>query len=250
MRQLLLLLALFTSILACTSCRKEPPVGPTATVNVSIKTVYGDKPFIAGEEYDYPSGGSIRFDKLAIFLSDISLVTENGTDEIALDDIVYLDITSLQYDANSAEKGWMQSYFKVPVGDYTGVKFGLGVAHEENNQSPEDFASSNPLGILDRYSHQYYSYVFEDIAGHYYQSNDTTAFNIKIVDDEMFRQVELAKGFSIVESGNNIEITFDLKKVFQFNDSILDLAKYPMVVSPALPQMEWLSKSVANSFSL
>jgi len=249
MRQVLLFFVLFTCILPWTSCRKESPVGPSATVKVSIKTVFGDEPFIAGKEYDYPSEGSIRFNGLSMFLSDISLVAANGTDEIALDDVAFLDVASIQHDESTSEKGWIQTYYKVPLGDYTGIKFGLGVAHEENNQSPKNFSSGNPLGVDNRYSSQYLSYVFEDIAGQYYQGDDTTSFSIKIVEDKMFKQVSISKGFSINDSGNDLEIIFDLKKVFQRNDSIMSLKEYPLITSPALPQMDWLGQNFQHSFS-
>ncbi len=249
MRQLLSFLVLFAVVFSCGSCRKDPPVGPSATVQVSIKTVFGDEPFIAGKEYAYPSVGSIKFDDLAIFLSDISLVAANGTDEVALDEIAYLDIADAQYDMSTSEKGWVQSYFSVPLGDYTGIKFGFGVGHEDNNQSPENFSTGSPLGVVDRYSSQYLSYVFEDIAGEYYLAADTTSFSIKIIEDKSYRQVSLNESFSVVESGNEIEIVFDLKKVFQRNDSIMDLTAYPMIISPALPQMDWLSKNMEYSFS-
>ena len=249
MRQLLIFLTIFSSILSCSSCRKEPLVGPSATVQISIKTVFGDEPFIIGKEYDYPSQGSMRVDDLAVFLSDISLVTANSTDEVALDDIAYLDIASIQYDMNTANQGWSQSYFSVPLGDYTGIKFGLGVTQEENSQDPKQFSSGSPLGVLERYSSQFHSYVFEDIGGKYYVGDDTTDFRIRIVEDQMYKQVSLSKSFSVKESGNEIEIIFDLKKVFQSTDSIMNLADYPVVVSPSLPQMEWLAKNSAHSFS-
>jgi len=250
MRQLLLFLVFISGVLSCTSCRKDPPVGPSATFAVTIKTVYGDEPFIAGKEYDYPSEGSVRFDKLAIFLSDISLVVANTTDEVALDEVAYLDICAIQYDESTANKGWTQSYYKVPLGDYGGVNFGLGVAHENNSQGPENFSSGNPLGVTDHYSNQYFSYVFEDIGGQYYLGDDTVAFSIKVVQDKLFKQLSLGENFSIHDGSNEIEITFDLKKVFQDNDSIMNLTHFPMVVSPSLPQMDWLAKNLGQSFSL
>jgi len=249
MRQLLLFLVFLGSILSCTSCRKEPVVGPSATVTVSIKTVFGDEPFIAGELYDYPSEGRVEIEGLALFLSDISLVSANGTDEVALDEIAHLNVSTIQYDVNSANKGWVQSYYKVPVGDYNGVKFGLGVAYEDNLQNPEHFSTGSPLGNDAHYSNEYESYIFEDVGGRYCLPGDTTAFTIKIVKDKMFAQVDLNKSFTVEASSNEIEITFDLKKVFGQNDSILNLADYPVVTSPLLPQMNWLVKNFQHSFS-
>ncbi len=248
MRRLLLMVVIFSTFLSCTSCRKEAPVGPTSSVTLSIKTVFGQEPFIAGESYAYPSAGEIKFDELGFFLSDISLITENGTDAVTLEDITYLNIADIQDDASSADKGWIKVYYRVPLGVYKGIRFGLGVSHEENSQAPKDFAESNPLGVAERYSGQYFSYIFENVSGQY-DDGDTSVFSINIVQDKMYKEVTLSNDFEITSSGKEIKLTFDLEKMFQRNDSILDLTQYPLILSPALPQMEWLSKNLEDSFS-
>lgn len=249
MRRLLLLLIILCIIFAWTSCRTETTEGPTATVTVTVKAVCGSEPFVVEQYYDYPAGGRIGLRDFSIFMSDISLITENGKDEVLLDEIAFLDISAIQYNLAAAESGWQKPYLSVPVGNYKGIKFGLGVAHENNAQNPTDFASSNPLGVMSRYSEGDSSYIFERIVGIYERATDTSEFRISIVNDVMYTEVVLNKEFSVDASGSEIDLTFDVQKVFSRNDSTLNLIDFPVIVSPALPQMQWLSTNLQHSFS-
>ena len=224
-------------------------MGPSTTVVVSFRTVWGNEPFVSTDLFDYPSQGVITFKDLSLFLTDISLITANGVDEVDLDDIAFLDVSSIQVNTSNAEKGWVKAYFSVPLGDYTGLKFGLGVGVEENRQKPSDFAAENPLGVHNRYSDEFGSYIFENITGQYHYDGNTTNFEINILEDEMFKQVKLSKPFSIAASGENIDVVLDLEQVFQRNDSILDLSANPMILSPVSPYMGWLSNNLQQSFS-
>ena len=253
MRRLFILFFVLSVLMPCTSCRKEAPIGPSTTVVVSFKAVYGDEPFYADGLYAYPSTGSsseiIQFDDVSLFLTDISLVTANGEDEVSLDDIKYWGVTALQAHGSNAETALTKAYYSVPLGDYTGISFGVGVGHEANSQKPSDFAAGSPLGAAERYSSEFGSYVFDKTKGQYSTNGTTTPFEINILKDEHYKKVVLQKDFTITSSGGSLNVILDLKKVFQRNDSIMDLPAHPIVTNPGSPYMDWVSENLQHSFS-
>lgn len=246
MKRLIILVLLF-NMLTATSCRKDLPVGNAGKAVVSLKAVFGDKPFIVNQIYDYPSTGAIQFSKLQVYFSDIVLVREDGQ-EVELEEICIVDIAKLQTDALLAEKGWVKEYASIPIGDYAGIRFGVGVSQEFNSQLPTDFASTHPLAKKDRYSTENASFIFMNIRGTYHLDGSAIPFSLVTLKDKLFQQVQLMKPFSISADKAAIDLVFDLKKVLSREDSTMDIQSTPIISSPN-SAMDWLSESLKFSFS-
>lgn len=247
MRRLIVFI-LITSTLSLFSCRSEQSEGVTSDVTITLKTNFAGQPFVSNKLYTYPSSGVIQFEKLSLFLSDIVLLTEDGKNEIALDEIEYLPIEIIQSDTVSAKEGWVRAYSSIPVGDYTGVKFGLGVNPIENGQQPSDFATSHPLSDINRYAPEYSSYIFESIVGQYHNDGNTTDFTFEILKDGLYQEVVLEKAVTITDNENEIIFNLDLEKVFERGDSIFDVSNNN-TLAPNSKEMEWLSQNLKNAFS-
>ncbi len=243
----LIVLLLFLNIFSGTSCRKDLPIGNAGEVAISLKTVFGDEPFVANQVYDYPAEGAIQFSGLYIYLSDIVLVREDGQ-EVELEEICVVDIAKVQSDALTAKKGWVKEFVSIPIGDYSGIRFGVGVSQEFNSQLPVDYAINHPLAEKERYSQDNASYIFMDAEGTYHVDGSSTPFSLSILGDKLFQQVQLMNSFSISSEKSPIDLVFDLEKVLSREDSTLDIQNTPIISDPN-PSMDWLSESLKFPFS-
>lgn len=169
MKQLPLLL-LFALLFTFTSCDDDAtiiPIEPTITsvdANVTFSANYGGTPFVIGETYIYEDGTPLFFTRLNFFISDIALVVADGS-EVNVSDIELVDFTTNNINLASANEGYLLDFTGVTKGEYTGMKFGIGVSETLNATSPSDYSSMHPLGGSGDYWAAWESYIFTKIEG-------------------------------------------------------------------------------------
>jgi len=153
-----------------TSCKDDEsgPVGATTSVTINFKAKYGDEPFILiTDEFEYPDGKMIRFqEEFGMFISNLELLQAEGNDKEELREIAYLD-----FGANSsaafADIPQSITIENVPVGEYKGIKFDLGVPSDLNAEKPNEFGADNPLSDASVYWNGWNSYTFLRLDGCY-----------------------------------------------------------------------------------
>lgn len=126
-----------------------------------FKGTYGSEPLQMFTPYNYAFGQSIQFTKSDMYVSNVRVYDVGGqpTDilDVALVDLSFTD------------KGEAEIGFEIPVKDieavtYERIDFVIGLSPEQNSGRPEDYPSSDPLG-LPRYWEGWTSYIFAKTEG-------------------------------------------------------------------------------------
>lgn len=231
MRNIVGFIAIFCLFVSA-SCEKEgtTPVG-TSSLSFSFTTNFDGEPIVMNEKtYDY-NGQAIRFSKVNFYLSDLTL----GGKEIA--DVSFIDLTKTHDSEEAAETGTLINFSKVPIGDYTSLSFGIGVAADLNRTKPSEYATSHPLGAdhSGEYWEAWNSYIFVKIEGQYdadgngFDANDV-AFAYHIGQDEFYKTLSAEFNSAIViekDVPQEVELRLNIKELFTTSDgSLLELSAH------------------------
>lgn len=197
------------------------------------------KPLMKGEplvlNQSYPFGElNLKFENLAFYLSDLSLVNDDG-EEVALTDIEFISLNA--FDLSSAQSGQVLSYLEIPADNYTKLKFSIGVPEDLNKQTPEDFNVSDPLGKTDYYWGPWASYIFSKTEGNA-DTNGDGDFDLKYFyhtgSDALFRFFELEQDIVITNKNTKrLELYLDYDDLLRNEDgSYFDIATFPRNHNP------------------
>ncbi|MBL0049939.1 MAG: hypothetical protein IPP32_17790 [Bacteroidetes bacterium] len=213
---------ILTAVLAVvfTGCKKDKdnseeviPENAEQNLKFHIHNQVGNQLANYTNTYTQASGRKFILADFRYYLSNIKLVKEDGS-ELALSGKVLLAKPSQQdYDLGM-----------VPVGNYKGLKFILGLDSATNHLDPTTYATGNPLAIQTPSIHWSWSsgYIFFKVEG----VCDTTAaangpadcpFFYHIGMDSFKRNMNFSTSAFTVANGSDKEIAFvfDLLKVLQ-----------------------------------
>ena len=205
----------FPFLLIATSCGKEKtnPID-TASLNISFKATFGGETLVLNQKsYDY-LGKPVRFSKISFFISDLLVLNNDGATEIS--EIKFIDLTKTHGTLATAKVGTVISFSKIPVGEYNGLKFGVGVAADLNRTTPSDYSSSHPLGAgnIGEYREAWNSYIFAKIEGEYDFDSDgldtnDIAFVYHTGTDIVYTPMELDDRRTLI-AGETTNVVFEL----------------------------------------
>lgn len=162
------------------------------------------------------SGLPIRFGHLSMYVSDIQLLKEGGSEllsEVELVDLSYSDPVS-------ANEGFSLQFNGIPEGNYNGLRFSIGVPADLNAMVPADFSSSHPLSRTGYYWQAWESYIFMKIEGNLDSAlpgSFETPFAYHTGSNELFRTFEII-GPAIQIDADEVEegaLLFDYKDVLE-----------------------------------
>ena len=102
--------------------------------------------FAGSEVYTSPEGRDYRVDAFRMYISEISLIKEDGS-EVLLSDINLFDLAN-GGPAKRVKHGFTayKTYQEVEPGSYKGIKFGIGIP-DRLNDDPASYALDHPLSI-------------------------------------------------------------------------------------------------------
>jgi len=227
----IMLIGLFTS----TSCKDENPgtLETVGDVNLKFKAFFGEEPLVMNQAYSYIDGTPIKFSKFQFYISNVSLgQTTGGVTEAAEVDLIdFTDST----DPTMAAEGISMIGSDIPVGDYSMINFGIGVAADLNRTEPADYGNTHPLSETAHYWAGWESYIFTKIEGKMDLNNDGVFDDQTIVyhlgGDQAFRDMSFPKPFVVEEDGTTtVNLDIDLRKILARSDSdYLDIASNPNI---------------------
>jgi hypothetical protein len=271
MKNSILFSFLFISLLILGCSKDDDPINEQETTNLNITFTanMGDEPFQMQKEYDFCDGRAIKFTTLDFFVSEIVLLKSNDPAS-PVTQITDVEFISLSFsDAAAAAAGKSITIQNVPVGNYIGVRFGLGVASDLNRTQPVDYGSSSPLSNSSFYWDGWSSYIFAKIEGFADKNNDGTitqggadseGFTYHTGTDAVYTEVNMAKPISL-EKGTNGSLTLNVNVEDAFemtnpiydanNDNCLDIETYDGTHSDdQLEIAERIMFNLGQSFSI
>lgn len=212
---------ILATVLGCNKDSKEEK----AHLDINFKLVYDDSPLVFLENYHYPSGELMNFNRLSFYLSNLKI--SNGQNEISLLDIDYLNFRETNSSFTNAQKGLNLHFTDVPEGEYDKISFSFGVPADLNAKAPGDYPSSNPLSSPAEYWAPWRSYIFMKLEGQIdlnFDGEKEEPFAIHTGADQAFRTVELPINVSFAHDKNNeINIIIDVSKFFQGSGKVYDI---------------------------
>lgn len=242
-------LCLMLSIITLISCSSDDGVGD---VNLNFKLVNDGQPISAFERFEYPLGYNIFLTKYSLFVSDITLTNEDGTEQVLLD-YGWLDLLADQIDAESAEAGSTITVKDFPEGEYTKMRINLGVDESTNTMTPAEFSTNHPLGNTGEYWEGWQSYIFHKVEGKIDSDGDEEFEKnvaLHIGSNSAFRTKEVTRNISI-SKGESTTVTFEieLQDVINVEGNFFDLNAMPQVHSEAaLPNVLPLMDNLIEEF--
>ena len=211
-------------ILACSfvflfllSCKKSE--NQKATVNFEFQTRSGETDYAFTEYFTNGDGIKIRMEVVQFYVSNIRFVSKKGKEVEAA------DIALVKCDLNG--KGTMS--VKIPAGEYTALRFGIGVPEAMNEKGPSAFTETDhPLNSSQNtYWGMNGMYRFVMIDGKYDVNGDGTdegGFSYHTGFSDSYREVEFTHDFSFDRKDEVNEIIgVDLAKLFYVSGSMIDV---------------------------
>lgn len=218
----LLLIGLFT-------CNNESPAVPVVDLKLRVKGTFNGIPLqMYNKEYEYTDGVKIRFQLFNFYLSDLYLLNESSSpqNKIRLSEVVLVDFRDIQ-SLTDSEKGVEMVFKNIPIGNYTGLEAGVGVAPRLNATGPASYPPPHPLD--DNYWSWAAGYVFSKIEGNADLDN-TGKFLTKLTfhagGDAFYKVKSWRKPLIVNKESAEINMTIDLKDlIWKDQKNFLDFKK-------------------------
>lgn len=226
-----LTLFLLASSLLFIGCDDQPDEQPVTNFDLTWTANFDGETFLTFKEFTYPDGRKMQFNNLNFFVSDIALISADGSgSRTELVEIDYIDLSFDETQLSSAQKGKTVSVKDIPLGEYTGIKVGFGVQADLNRTKPTDYGSGHPLtrNFWDGWS----SYIFSMIEGHADMNNDGTItvggadtenFTYHSGTDEVFSEVIFSKEITLTDATTPLNLSVNVAELFRNSTNEFDL---------------------------
>ena len=204
-------------ILFLSSCKKSE--NQKATVQLHFQTQAAGADYAFSSYYTNGDGIKLRFEVLQFYVADIRFVNKKGK-EVEAAEIALI---------KCGVDGSGSASVKIPAGDYTAIRFGIGVPQELNEKGPSEF--TEPDHPLNSTQNTYWGmngmYRFVMIDGKYDLTGDGTdegGFSYHTGFSDCYREVELAHNFSFDRKGDyDLNIGIDVTKLFYVDGSMINV---------------------------
>ena len=162
MKKITLLLFLAISLFVNFSCEKTLPIEDVTDLELTFKGKFGNQTFLINDPSFTFNDMNIRFDQFNFYISNVVLVRETtgGQEETELIEIDFVDLSFRPSELDEAEAGVTISVKNVPVGEYDGIKIGLGVPADLNKNTWGDFGEGHPLRRVEHHWAAWESFIF------------------------------------------------------------------------------------------
>jgi hypothetical protein len=198
------------------------PVQPdcSGVLSLYFKPIINAQPFIINKVYVL-NGKKVRFSKFQFYSSSI-LTKVNGNDCNTNDEVIFIDLTTLD-DSLKSTKGFKTSIRNRAPGTFSSISLGLGVNPFLNAKTPSDFPTSNPLSKSEEYWSGWKSYIFFKLEGLMDKDGDgtfETGISYHTGSDEAGYTVSVPINYAFDSTGGLINFDLDVNKLlkdFDFN---------------------------------
>lgn len=208
--------------LVLTACKKDKdkdetpkPANTEEELGLVFKYVAGEDVVDFTSAYTANNGQKYTLSMIRFYMSNIRLIKSDGSEYPLIGQYQLIDASKSHFHLGD-----------VPVGDYKGLKFNVGIDSLTNHMDPTVYASTNPLAMQTPNMHWSWNsgYIFTMVEG----SCDTTAGNTDVLTlgqyshsmfyhigmDMLLREVDLSNSpFSVVSgSEKHLNIRTDMNQ--------------------------------------
>lgn len=202
------------------ACDKQSDETVVSDITLNFKANFGNDPLtMFSSEYPYEEGVDVKFQLFQFYISDVTLIkhSSNNHEEKVILDVASVDFGEIFNDQQASE-GVSFLIKDVPTGDYSGIRFGIGVAPDLNATGPASYAPGHPL--TENYWSWAMGYVFFKIEGNAdldQSENFAQKLTFHIGTNEMYRLKEFEKTINHREN-QPLEINFNVDAKRVLND--------------------------------
>lgn len=202
------------------ACGPDEPKTTTTTLTLNFQGDYGDDDLVFFKYYDYQNGDSIFLNVAHFFVSEITLL--KGSEEVKIKDIAVLDFANNHLRA--AGDGESIAIEGVEAGEYTGIRFGIGVDSIQNHTIPADYEAGHPLANASEYWDWRETYIFGKFEGRL-KTDSIVSYAYHPGTDELYRSPSFSKTFTLTaEVPQTLNFTVDFEKLFNQSTGKVDIA--------------------------
>jgi len=213
---------LFLSLIALglAACEKDDNTGPAkAHLDVVMEATYDGQLMETFKKYPYDTY-NLQFTRFHTYLSDIELIRADGSAE-RLTDIAFVDFTPDNAPSALSVRQTLP-FHGVPVGEYTGIRMGVGVKPSLNAKNPGNFPANHPLFLENEYWLGWKSYIFTKVEGRGDQDMDGTDDYFMVHhygSDPVYRTVTIQTPIRVAAEGASaLALSIDLRQLFTMAD--------------------------------
>ena len=232
------------------SCGDDDAAGDTGDLTLNFKATFDGAPIVMFESEtltDY----NLCLERLNFYMSSISLVKKNGGEFKAMD-VARIDFTEQNENAAGAAAGVDLVLADIPIGEYTAIKFGIGVSEALNSTTPADYSPNDPLGNTAEHWTGWSSYIFAKIEGKADEEFNGTcdkSFAFHIGSDAIYRNKQLAHTVAVGNGGQSkMNLSIDVKRLFEEGSNNLDLTSVNSLNH--LSRMHTIADNLASAISI
>lgn len=246
------------------SCKPDPVIeeNKTASIEVNFVAEYQNNPLVIfGEDYAYPElGNSFNVKNFQFLITDLVLLKDGTGDATELAEVELIEFIDKTTE-DLAIKGTARSYESIPVGEYSGIRFGFGVNNELNNaETQESYTAGEPL--TRDFWPGWASYIFSKLEGDFDMNgdglyDDATDFpySLHTGTNEGYNIITINAPISVVADGSNVtKIVVDIEKMLVDNlgqvYDIVDEDKRTTHSLENIGEVLFLLENTKNAFSI
>jgi len=204
-------------------CKEKEPEITESEVTMKINFRYGSQPLVYDQEYTYDTDKKIKIELVKFYISKPALRNAAGDWVPFGSEYFLVDLGHPTFSAG-----------KMPVGNYSAIRFGVGVDNSRNIQSdPQaipatDYPNDHPLNAAsDMYWSWATGYIFVKVEGRIDANNNGSYIDVedKTVSyhpgvPELFRSIQLEKSITVGSEAVQPELTLNVEALFTGIDLI------------------------------
>jgi hypothetical protein len=198
-------------------------------VTISLKPTFGQEDLKLNTYYTKDSGDSLRFSKLKLLFSEVSLIDKDGNKTL-LKDVVFFNFVQGESINLSTTSD------KIKSGSFTKVSFNFGLTTAQNNTNPASVSCPNPLcADNDMWWGNTLKYTNVKLEG--FSSRSTSgSFLYHVGTSDNFRSYTFEKDITVSEGKTGeLNIQLDLKSLLNNFDmateNVTHTDDYPIVAT-------------------
>ncbi len=217
-------------------------------LSLDFNITYQGNPFELFKNYDYPSGETVYFTRLSMYISDLKLNNAQGTE--ILKEVDFVNMTTFL--ENPPANASVYSYLidNVQAGTYNNLEFNIGLNNELNDSDPFTFPTTHPLGLSSEHWPGWESYVFFKLEGKLdYEADGTFDQDIAlhIGGEDTFRNFT-TEGAIVIEDQGETKVNFDLDIHKIFVSSTGEI--YDIISNPTIHDLDQINEVITLADNL